>query len=421
MFELKARGRGRTTGGSALLEGVSTLLEAREVLPPLTPESVADGVVAVRMHPAAEPLIATVRNDSLEVAIRTGTAGPGYHRFGCELLDLIAEEADVTWSHVQDPTGDYTARDDRALMRWATAWMLDLVADIRARTEAASITGHASVQLSLNLPAETRFAHRGRVATSLGPRDDDWLRTLSEDPLRCADAFPWWHLERDAAFYLRCALSLMWTEVRWRPPMDEDERAIQDLVVTLLERAHGLDATLDYPLFEWAELFALMGEESLRAMRVRLRAERAPEPPARALIGYRRRPVRSTLSGGWSIEIPGEMGERWEDRGTFVAFDTGRSLFFNSMENPDPASSQATLAGLGELSGGEVLEFERGGILGRAVLMQEKRGPEPLYRLDAQAALGQHAALGTLLFERADDRAWALETWGSLAHEDEGR
>ena len=42
-----------------------------------------------------------------------------------------------------------------------------------------------------------------------------------------------------------------------------------------------------------------------------------------------------------------------------------------------------------------------------------------LVQLRAHAALGPHAAFGTIVVAKDEDREWALETWSSLLHVDE--
>jgi hypothetical protein len=228
--------------------------------------------------------------------------------------------------------------------------------------------------------------------------------------------FAWWSPETNGRYFLGLALVRAWVDVRWRPPVDEAERALLDRVATWIERAHALDPDLSIPWDEQGQILALLGEESLRATRAQLKAHaRSPGAP----IGYRRRPVRVTLSGEWSLRIPGELAERWEERGTWVAWDARRSVWFTSMtvqgEDGAPSpSTDATLAALPSLDGDDLLELERGELRGLARFVEDEHEGERVHRLEAHAAIGEHAAIGTIVFADDADREWALSTWGSL-------
>ena len=69
-----------------------------------------------------------------------------------------------------------------------------------------------------------RFGFEGALATALGPRDDAWLERALADPRIAIDILPWWADAADGRFLLNRALSLMWTEVRWRRPAVDGEK-----------------------------------------------------------------------------------------------------------------------------------------------------------------------------------------------------
>ena len=67
---------------------------------------------------------------------------------------------------------------------------------------------------------------------------------------------------------------ILWTEIRWRPPADDPERAAMDEALGLLRRALPSDASLAYPWREWAELIKLRAMPDPIAERVFRQAER---------------------------------------------------------------------------------------------------------------------------------------------------
>jgi hypothetical protein len=265
------------------------------------------------------------------------------------------------------------------------------------------------------MPEGLEVTHDGFVATPLGPRSRAWVERVAKDPTVAADAFPWWG-EGVGAGYLRgLAVALIETEVRFRAPLDDRERALLDRVVTAIERAHGLDSELALPWPEAAEIYAMLGEDSLRATRAGVLAERGKRDRARRQLGYRRHPVRVSLSGGWSLVVPGALAERWEEHGTWVGWDATRTIWMSSMTAEGEQTTDETLASLPELPGdADLLSMERGPIRGNARFgTSEDEGKETTV-LRAHAAVGPHVALGTIVLLDDGDRAWALETWGSL-------
>jgi len=105
----------------------------------------------------------------------------------------------------------------------------------------------------------------------------------------------------DASYYLGRALSLMWTAVRWRPPLVDSERKILKKVCENLDLAHRLDETLEYLWREWAEILDYLGTGSRDPGRI------DGGFPLRPLIGYRRDAIWVLLVAGWTIEIPGAI------------------------------------------------------------------------------------------------------------------
>lgn len=381
-----------------------------------SPETVIDrpepSTLAITVHPAAGPIEIALRGRVLELEALTGSAGPGLHAFVCDLADAIAAALSTTWTASLDPALYFAHRDFAALERAA----LDDLGATATQVLALANTGASGFALAL--PVGLEVAHDGLLATPLGPRDRAWVERVASDPELGRDVFAWPSIAEDAAFHRGVALARLWLEVRWRKPMDERERALLESIVTSLERAHGLDPSLEYPWGAWAECFALLGEESLRSTRAQLKAnepaERAKERP-----GYRRRAVRVTLSGGWSIAIPGELAERWDERGTWVGTDPRRSVWITSAEAPAGHDTEATLAGLPALEGeGDTLAMQRGPIRGAVRFEVKEEEGARTHVAHAHAALGSHLVVATFLAREEEERETFLEMWGSLEHPD---
>ncbi|AKF11787.1 hypothetical protein [Sandaracinus amylolyticus] len=369
-------------------------------------------LLALAIHPAAEPLrVIDVGRGRIVVEATTGTAGPGYHAHVAELLHAASDALGIAWDHVEDESGYFESRDRRALEDATKIWLATTAMEILS-LHARGVRG---VQLSL--PEGTIFEHPGVLATPMGPRDVAWIERVARTPGDGIDVFPWWEHGETAKTLRDAAIAAMWIDVRWRPPILDAERALFERVLGWLDRGQTLAPDLEWPWREQSELLERLGEDSLRATRVHLRASALP--PA-AAIGYRRNPVRVTLSGGWSMRVPGELAERWEERGTWVAWDASRSVWFNSLEVEGTTSSDKTLAALPEIEGeGDLMGFDRGPLRAVARFADGEEDGQRLVQLHAHAALGAHAAFGTVVITKDDDREWALETWSSLVHVEE--
>lgn len=392
------------TGVGASLDALAAALEARDDDPRPALERTEDGLL-VALHPGAEPIALRARDGRVHLVANTATAGPGYHRH----VVAVAEALDVRWDPGGDElTGWRARRDPAALEEPFLDWLGATAAQILA------LADEGASGFALAMPAGVAYEHDELVATQLGPRSRAWLEAVRSDPRAGIDVFPWWAPERGAAYFRDLAMLDMWRSIRWRAPLTDEERAAMERVATWIEKAHGLDPSIELPWAEQSELLTCLDEASLRATRAHLKAQRLGAPA----IGYRRRAVRVELSGGWSLTVPGELAERWDERGTWVAWDAQRSVFFSSFtaqgEGAASASTEATLDGMPPLDGDELLELERGELRGLAALSEVEEDGMPLYRLEAHAAIGPHAAVGTLVFVDAADREWALETWGSL-------
>ena len=418
-MSLGLRLEGRRASGedpAAFLERVAAWLRARDDDPRPRISIQEDGghlLLAAELHPGAEPLLIEATAEGVVLSANTGTAGPGYHRHVCGLARELTPELALEWALEEDETGFFATGDGEALEQQALDWM-SAVAEQVSELAKEGMRG-----LALFMPVGHAYEHDGFAATVLGPRDEGWFAAVREDPRRAIDIFPWWGEGRDGRYFLELARVHMWLDVRWRAPLDDAERARRVRGASWIERAPALDPALPIPWDEQAEILALLGEDSLRATRAQLKVQ-SLAPGVRQAIGYRRRPVRVSLSGGWSMRIPGELAEKWEERGTWLAWDARRSLWFNSVTmQAEPGAplptTEETLAELPPLSGEEPLAFERGALRAVACFVVEEHEGSPLHRLEAHAAEGPHAAIGTVVLQDEDDREWALETWASLA------
>ncbi|MFO0852363.1 MAG: hypothetical protein U0871_27955 [Gemmataceae bacterium] len=288
-------------------------------------------VLEIACHPAApDAEIRVSASGVVRASAVTGPAGPGYHAHLCGLLTAFADEFEFVWEQADDPTGFAVAGDVAAL---AKAFRDGLRR--KAHALLSTLREWAGEPVPLGLPADHGFTHPGPVLTPLGPRSAEWLAAVAADRLGGADVFPWREPALDAVFYRDRALTLLWCEYPWRPPLTADEGELADQIAADLATAHQLDPVLPLPWREWAEVAAHLdadaGQFTVEPVSAELRAEvarRAAEtPPADPPIGYRRGPVRVPLADGWSVQVPGGFAEGWAADGkTWCGWDAARKV-----------------------------------------------------------------------------------------------
>ena len=381
-------------------EAAEELLESSR-----TVEGPQGPILFLRLHPAADEVaIVAAGEGRVVVSANTSMVGPGYHRYLCDLLHALGDALQVDWADpaltvagVGDPTGYFHTGDASDIAPCMLAWLGEMagrVLDFRR-------LGNSGATLSLR--SGHGFEYPGALLTPLGPRDEAWLRRVREEPLLGQDIFPWWEPGLGARTRLGRALSRIWTDMVWRPPLLEEERHLFRDVARLLELAWREDPSLSYPWREWQEVLGFLGIGGTLAEEV---SRRATAAPSGSLIGYRRGAVQVVLPEGWEIRIPGSLAEQRLADGSWVARDHRRSVRFVPLDDvqgiaPGPES---------ELP----YEFQHQGerVSSRATLHVEPGD----CRLTALCEAGEHRALCVVSFDDPDEQDWALGTWRSLDH-----
>ncbi|HEY7132958.1 MAG TPA: hypothetical protein VH440_11940 [Candidatus Limnocylindrales bacterium] len=410
-----------------------------------------DGALEVRLHPAARP----VRFEASEQGVLTATAttipvGPGYHTYIARLLHRLADAIGVTWAPAADPDGGAGEVADRSadptgaffseVRTDAERGHLDwLRASLHAVHEARRQGQHG---LHLATPAGVRYSFDGAVATVLGPRDDDWVARALADPRVAADIWPWIGDAMDARYELGVAMTLLWNEVRWRPPVNQAEVEVLDEVLARLRRGQIEDPSLPWPWAAWREVFDLRGhvdpsverllDQGVRAATWSRNRSDLRSPDARSdgssvrarsdddvaddrAIGYRRGPV-TILYNGWALDLPGSFSEtRTADR--WIGSDARRTVTLSAAPTTIDGSPMSTQAFLQHYTGGfetDVLTHAVGELRGRARATTDPSRGVVVGRIEGFSAITGSGAVIVIDIDDLDDEAWAVRTWRTL-------
>lgn len=379
----------------------------------------AKPVLLVALHPAVPP--AEVRlgaSGRVRATAATAPAGPGYHAHLCGLLRQLAADFAFAWTgdDCADPTGYFLSNDRAACERHFLNWL-----------SGACAAGPASV----GLPPGHGFTYPADVLTPLGPRPRAWLARVAADPAAGRDFFPWWAPEADAAFYRGRALVRLWCDFFWRPPLSEEEGELADQISNDLASAFKLDPGPELPWAEWLEVLDAIAADGDNfcvtptdpVLSVELWRRTGPAPAAGGpRIGYRRFPVRATLDGGWSLEVPGGLARERTDDGTWTAWDRSRTVWFQALkftkrDGSPPTAEEAAEVGRRSLPEGEpVAPLARPGLCGIAVYGPVEEDGRALWRLSGVTGAPGQLAVCNVYSESPGDRDWAERTWRSLDH-----
>lgn len=378
------------------------------------PASAGGAELLVSLHPAAHP--ASITADELgQVVVSADTlaVGPGYHTFIARVLERLGTSLDIAWSVGEEQAFPASRAP---LARRPDVERAHLAQLARTLRQAHDLRRQGAEWIQVGTRSGTRFAFDGAIGTPLGPRDDAWLERAASDTRVAVDIRPWWPDATDARYLLNRALCILWTEIRWRPPADEDERAAQDEALRLLRRAILVDPTLPYPWREWLELMGLRGIEDPIAERIARQAGRAD--PSVPMVGYRRRPV-TVIRDGWALEVPGSFAEK-RTADAWSGGERGRDVTFSAVANGAGAGAlrpDAFLARAIGGPGGGTLDHRDGDLVGKARLGADARSGVEVAVLEGWSAVPGRAATIRIAFHDADDWRWAVDLWRSLRPE----
>lgn len=348
---------------------------------------------------------------------KTSTLGPGYHAWLVDLLKEIGPSCGLSWDWSEDESSFAVDGDFAALQR---------VMSDQLHAMAAAFLEHADGEMgadsgfAVNMSIGFGAVRPGEFTqTPLGPRDRAWWESIAAGhdlPARCREFYMWWDRERDAGYWYKLGLSLMWTEIPWRPPTDETEEALCRLALDALDRACTIDRSISLPAGEMNELAELLELDP--------EADELPQPRPDG-IGYHRGPMNRRGPGGWGLVVPGYFFQEWDEGSGQLSFWHGnRSVFVSSYEiplkdgKPVPAAELADSFGPDENEAAtDTLEASDEQHLRRAIIAPYEEDGFVGQTLQGCVAAEGQCAIVTVVFADPDDRPWAEETWKSLKHQ----
>jgi hypothetical protein len=234
---------------------------------------------------------------------------------------------------------------------------------------------------------------------------------MSTDGADVSDFFSWWAPGLNAEFFLKRALVQIWSQVRWRPPVNDSEKRVLKEVAEALTRAYKLDSKLDYPWAEWAEILVYLDADPAEREWVNSNVT------TRESIGYRRGNVEVLLPGYWSLRVPGAFTDFEPDEEfDFFALDPPREIWFTSYSfAPDRLQESFNSMRNRIVAGGsEFVQQEENYVAGAKIRSKEKENGEAYFLLTSSNVFLNGSAVLNIVFEKPVEQQWALGVWRSL-------
>ena len=378
-----------------------------------------DGGFQVRLVPFEENVFVQFEENQAVVSAKTNSAGPGYHAYFVDVLDSLVREtgAKLSSENVEDETDYYAVRDFNALQDSMAAWAVSL-----ANLLVENYGGQDYKNLAVSMPLEqTPVSEHGFVCYPLGYLDEVTFRKMQrKENLETIlpRFFLWWDQGPTADFYRKAALSIMWQDINWLPPLVTDEGSVYDTAyrsaLACLEKAWALDETLAYPESEWIEMAALLGDEALSETLKRRFPQGSQKEPT---IGFLRGWVNSLLPAGWRIEHPGMMyfdgsdgSVWWNDeltlRVSVLSFQPGEG------ETSDP---NETLRSVHKDEPFEPFILKNKNVPAKILTEQIEEDGKTLWQMTLIAASGNTLLIATQYYADKETENLALKICGSLA------
>jgi hypothetical protein len=303
-----------------------------------------------------------------------------------------------------DETGYFYSGHPQQVFEEMTAWIEALAGSFFDGSFESTDSG-----IRLAMPMDIGFHWDAPAITPMGPRETEWLQRAAEDGVAGRDFFAWWTPGVNAEYFLGRALARMWSDVRWRPPINEPERNVLEYVADSLETAYKLDANLNYPWAEWAGILKLL-EQLRSAYDFVYRNSQGKQ----AVIGYRRRDVTVQLPGNWWVTIPGSFSNFLEEGDALCAQDPPRGIWYNGYGftgnvEESFAHWRSRVQGLEKDFFQETEDY-----VAEARIRPGLEGGQEYFALTSLNVCRVGRCICTIVFKEPEEREWAIGVWKSL-------
>lgn len=187
----------------------------------------------------------TYENHYLVCKSNAALVGPGYYVY---LVNLLKQMNGAVYLSLDEDL-NYEENPDFENVRYAfdnyLLNMIDVMSNLKDEDEATYAWDDKSF---------VPLAKEGHIITPFGYVQNTELRGISIEKAR-ARFYIWNEIEKDAQFYLNCALVNLWSECSFEnSKQSEKDQSIAQGICEALEKAHQMDANLALPVDEYQVL-----------------------------------------------------------------------------------------------------------------------------------------------------------------------
>lgn len=376
--------------------------------------------LAVALHPGSEPVFFTWNPDGTTAAeAKTSTTGPGYHAYALEVVRAVGRKCGIDWDLSDDETGYATTGNFSALQKQMAEFLAALAHSFLAEPRLRD-----APTLAVNMAEGAPIPASGGPwsITPLGPRSRSFWESLKRgEKLQqyAREFYPWWTKDRDAEYYRKTGMVLLWNDVSWRPPTNEHEEWPMRLALDCFERAAELNPDVELPAAEISDLKQLlnMGEDD--------------DFPAldSELTGYYRAVINRRLPGPWTVALPGFWSEEFKDESAMLSmWHADRTAHFSTYDlspdqsgKPPPTAEEIALPDKESVpEGTKLLKFRKENRVGYYWIEPTEEEDVKAWMLHGCMAVAGSAADVAIWFANANDRDWAIKTFESVTYTGRG-
>lgn len=345
----------------------------------------------------------------LEGNARTNLAGAGYHKAVVDFTDAFLEKAELQ-AEVEDETEYYEHRDfEKMRTENMYSWLKSMMQICKIQIEKEKIGNLAvcwsNAQYQPELMENTAYSPFGplHIPQIIAEIEEEGIERFAQR------FFLWNEKEKDAGFYLKSALSMLWEECYFMPgSRSEEDQKINQLIIKYLETAARMNPELPFPKEDYLCLCRLNEAEPISLEGLK---ELKTEEP----IGFRKGLVIHSL-GNFKITLPGfyQMTEVEREQGfDYVWYDgveqnwhNFRFTVFSSRNGNAEFSDQ-----LFEETEENFIEYEAGDGRGRAAFAREVIDEEgdSFYQSIAQVICENQMLFVTASFAKRKEKDKVME------------
>ncbi len=372
--------------------------------------------LAVVLHPGAEAIFFVWDPDGTVTAdSKTSGTGPGYHAYAVDVVRAVGKLCGIEWDWSADETGYATSGNFEDLQDQMAEFLKALGA---AFLKDGRMKDALPMAVNMAMFAPVPVSGGPFSITPAGPRSRSfWEAVKRGENLKqhAREFYPWWTRERDADYYRKTGLVLLWSEITWRPPADEREEATMRLAIDCFERAAELNPKLALPQAEIADLNALLNLEE---------GDDLPDLDP-ALIGYYRATIARRLPGPWTVAVPGFWPEDYNEESGVQYFGhntIGVHVSTYDLSTVEPGQSPRTADEIAKPDkedlpeGARPVRFRKDDRVGYYWIYYSEEEDEEGWVLQGCMAVTTSAAHITVWFAEEGSLDWAIKTFESLTH-----